>query len=263
MPNGVAGSGQRDIGETDGRRRRLMVARATIVCCGVGLASLTGAFARYFSSASVLTLNDSAERIGLYVAVSAGALLLAASALVFVRLRKAMRDAVHAHISACPGCAIVDLAALMLCVWLGYGFVTEASPALALAVLLAAGGLAAALGVHLAVTLDDRYGLLQAVAHGGRRERAATLSASARCGVPQRRATLFRVEWRADAMSLLPADDFTQRWTLSAASTRGRAGAGGTMRDRIRSHGGRRQSGRRHIGHARDRDRARVRGPAR
>jgi H+-translocating NAD(P) transhydrogenase subunit beta len=226
MPNEVAGSGQRGIGELSGRRQS-MVALATIGCSSVGFVSLAGAFARYFSSASILTAKDSGERIGLYVAVFAGALLLAASAIVFFRLRNAMRDAVHAHISACPGCAVVDFAALLLCIWLGYGFVTEASPVIGLAVLLAAGGLAAALGVHLAMTVDDRYGLLHAVA-GGRGQRSAhrsARSANARCGVPRRRETLFRVEWRADAMDMRPADDFTQRWTLTVASKRSRSGA--------------------------------------
>lgn len=243
MPNGVAGSGQRGIGELSGRRRQSMVALATIGCCGVGFVSLAGAFARYFSSASVLAPRDSGERIGLYVAVIAGALLVAASAIAFFRLRNAMRDAVHAHINACPGCAVVDFVALLLCIWLGYGFVTEASPAIGFAVLLSAGGLAAALGVHLAMTVDDRYGLLQAVA-GGRRQRSTHRPASARCGVPRRRETLVRVEWRADAMDMRPADDFTQRWTLTVASKRDRSSVYGTTRgikrDRTRRHYGQR-----------------------
>jgi NAD(P) transhydrogenase subunit beta len=261
MPNGVAGSGQRGIGELSSRRQS-MVALATIGCCGVGLVSLAGAFARYFSSASILTAKESGERIGLYVAVFAGALLLAASAIAFFRLRTMMRDAVHAHISACPGCAVVDFAALLLCVWLGYGFVTEASPAIGLAVLLAAGGLAAALGVHLAMTVDDRYGLLQAVA-SGRRLHASQGSTSARCGVPRRRdEMLFRVEWRADAMDMRPADDFTQRWTLTVASNRGRGHVNsitrGMTRDRVR-----RQHGQRHDSMTRGHARSYSRGLAR
>ncbi|CAB3746732.1 NAD(P)(+) transhydrogenase (Re/Si-specific) subunit beta [Paraburkholderia solisilvae] len=222
MPNVVAGSGQRGIDGAGGRRRQSLVALATIGCCGVGLFALAGAFTRYFSSASSLARN-STERIGLYVTVFSGALLLAASALAFLRLRNTMRDAVRAHVSACPGCAIVDLAALLLCVWLGYGFVTEASPVLGFSVLLASGGLAAALGVHLAATVDDRYGLLNVVANG-RRTRSSHRAASPRCGLPWRRATLFHVEWRADAMNLRPADDFTQRWTLTVASKHARAG---------------------------------------
>jgi NAD(P) transhydrogenase subunit beta len=216
-----------------GRRRQSLVALATIACCGVGLVSLAGAFARYFSSASVLAAKDSGERIALYVAVFAGALLLAASAFALFRMRKTMRDAVHAHVNTCPGCAIVDLTALLLCIWLGYGFVTEAAPALGLSVLLAAAGLAAALGAHLAITVDDRYGLLHA-ATNGRRGRSANRTASARCGLPRRRATLFRVEWRADAINMRPADDFTQRWTLSVASKRGRSGISGATRERGR-----------------------------
>jgi H+-translocating NAD(P) transhydrogenase subunit beta len=241
MPNGVASSGQRVIGEVSGRRRQSMVALATIGCCGVGVASLAGAFARYFSSTSVLAAKHSGERIGLYVAVFAGALLLAASVIAFFRLRNTMRDAVHAHISACPGCAVVDFAALLLCIWLGYGFVTEASPVIGLAVLLAAGGLAAALGVHLAMTVDDRYGLLHAVANG-RRQHSTHRSPSARCGVPRRRETLFHVEWRADAMDMRPTDDFTQRWTLTVASKRNRNGANSTgmTRHRAGRHGGQR-----------------------
>jgi H+-translocating NAD(P) transhydrogenase subunit beta len=257
MPNGVAGSGQRGIGELSGRRQT-MVALATIGCCGVGFASLAGAFARYFSSASILTAKDSGERIGLYVAVFAGALLLAASAIAFFRLRNTMRDAVHAHISACPGCAVVDFAALLLCIWLGYGFVTEASPTIGLAVLLAAGGLAAALGVHLAMTVDDRYGLLHAAA-SGRRQRSSPRSTSARCGVPRPRGeTLFRVEWRADVMDMRPADDFTQRWTLAVGSKRGRSGANSITRGMTRDRARRRQ-GQRHDcmrGHARAHNRS-------
>jgi NAD(P) transhydrogenase subunit beta len=217
-----------------------MVALATIGCCGVGLVSLAGAFARYFSSAAILTAKDSGERIGLYIAVFAGALLLAASAIAFFRLRNAMRDAVHAHISACPGCAVVDFVALLLCIWLGYGFVTEASPVIGLAVLLAAGGLAAALGVHLAMTVDDRYGLLHAAAHGRRRRTAR--SARARCSSARQRETLFRVEWRADVMQVQAADDFTQRWTLTVASKRRSGGMniGSLSRVRVRRHYGQR-----------------------
>ncbi|QYD71206.1 NAD(P)(+) transhydrogenase (Re/Si-specific) subunit beta [Paraburkholderia edwinii] len=260
MPNGVAGSGQRGIGELSSRRQS-MVALATIGCCGVGLVSLAGAFARYFSSASILTAKESGERIGLYVAVFAGALLLAASAIAFFRLRTMMRDAVHAHISACPGCAVVDFAALLLCIWLGYGFVTEASPAIGLAVLLAAGGLAAALGVHLAMTVDDRYGFLQAVASG--RRRSSQGSTSARCGVPRRRGEmLFRVEWCADAMDIRPADDFTQRWTLTVASNRGRGGVNSIARGMTRDHA-RRQHGQRHDSMLRGHARSHSRGLAR
>jgi proton-translocating NAD(P)+ transhydrogenase subunit beta len=239
MPHVVASSGQRGTGEMNGRRRQSVVALATIGCCGVGLVSLAGAFVRYFSSAQTLAATQSGERIGLYVAVFAGALLVAASALVLFRLRNTTRNAVHAHVSACPGCAVVDLAALLLCIWLGYGFVTEASPALGLSVLLAAAGLAAALGVHLAMTVDDRNGLLHAAANG-RRRRSARRASSARCGLPRRRALLFRVEWRADAMDIRPADDFTQRWTLSVAARHGRSRSICATRNRSRD-------GRRHV----------------
>ncbi|MFC0401545.1 NAD(P)(+) transhydrogenase (Re/Si-specific) subunit beta [Paraburkholderia rhizosphaerae] len=236
MPDGVAGSDQPDIGDVSGRRRQSLVALATIACCGVGLVSLAGAFVRYFSSPWTLTLKQSGERIELYVAVFAGALLVAASALAFFRLRNTMRAAVQTHVSACPGCALVDLFALLLCIWLGYGFVTEASPALGLSVLVAAAGLSAALGVHLAATVDDRYGLLVAAAHGRRWHPAHR----AHCGSTRRRAALFRVEWRADAMNRWPSDDFTQRWTLTVAPTRSRAARHCALRNR----GDRRQTGR-------------------
>ncbi|CAB3764909.1 NAD(P)(+) transhydrogenase (Re/Si-specific) subunit beta [Paraburkholderia humisilvae] len=238
MPNGVADSGQRGIGDEDVRRRQSLVALATIACCGVGLVSLAGAFVRYFSLPSTMASQQSGQRIGLYVAVFAGALLVAASALAFFRLRNTMRDAVRAHVSACPGCAIVDLTALLLCIWLGYGFVTEASPALGLSVLLAASGLSAALGVHLAATVDDRYGLLHAAA-SGRRWSSPNRATRASCGL-RRRATLFRVEWRADAMNMLPSDDFSQRWTLAVAATRDGAASHGAARHRgRRRHAGR------------------------
>lgn len=198
-----------------GGHRRKSVVFATIACSAVGLAALIGAFLRYFSAAT----SDSAERIGLYVAVFAGALLLAASALAFFRLRHAVRAAVRAHVAACPGCAVVDLVALLLCVWLGYGFVTDAEPMLGLAVLLAAGGLAAALGVHLAVTIDQRYGWfggpVWAVASGRR-------VSGVHCGLPQRRAQEIQFEWRDEAMRIRPGDDFTQRWSVSIAATHGR-----------------------------------------
>jgi NAD(P) transhydrogenase subunit beta len=257
MPNGMADSGQRDISEVSGRRQS-MVALATIGCCIVGLASLAGGFARYFSSTAIWTARDSGERIGLYIAVFAGALLLSASAIAFFRLRNTMRDAVHAHISACPGCAVVDFVALLLCVWLGYGFVTEASPAIGFAVLLAAGGLAAALGVHLAMTVDDRYGLLHAAAHGRRQHTAQ--AARTRCGSARWREALFRVEWRADVMDAQAADDFTQRWTLTVASKRrgGGMNIGSPSRVRVRRHCGQRVRSHMHANtHARNRSLAR------
>ncbi|GAB2901756.1 hypothetical protein GCM10027093_43360 [Paraburkholderia jirisanensis] len=211
-----------------GGRRRKYVVFATIACSAVGLAALIAAFVRYLSAAT----NGSAERIGLYLAVCAGALLLATSALAFFRLRHAVRAAVRAHVAACPGCALVDFVALLLCVWLGYGFVTDAAPMLGLAVLLAAGGLAAALGAHLTITIDQRYGWfggpVWATASGRR-------ISGVHCGMPQRHALQVQFEWRDDAMDIRPGDDFTQRWTVSVASTQSRQRSSRAVATRGRS----------------------------
>jgi H+-translocating NAD(P) transhydrogenase subunit beta len=211
-----------------GGRRRKYVVFATIACSAVGLAALIAAFVRFFSGAA----SDSAERMGMYVAVFAGALLLATSALAFFRLRHAVRAAVQAHVAACPGCAVVDLVALLLCGWLGYGFVTEAAPMLGLALLLAAGGLAAALGAHLAVTIDQRYGWFGGAAWAGA---SARRFSGVHCGVSQRHALQVQFAWRDDTKSPDPADDFTQRWTVSLASTHSRQRSSRIVASRARS----------------------------
>ncbi|HEY3596067.1 MAG TPA: NAD(P)(+) transhydrogenase (Re/Si-specific) subunit beta [Paraburkholderia sp.] len=176
-------------------KRRLLA----VLGSSAGLIAITGAFVRYFTTAA----QAGTDRIELYVAVFSGALLFAASAIALFRLCQAM----DTRAAACPGCAIVDMAALLLCAWLGYGFVTDDTQAFGFAALLATAGLAAALGVHLMMTVDDRYGRWFAVADGHR--------SNVRCGVAQRRVVQVHFEWRDDPMRLQPYDDFTQRWTLA------------------------------------------------
>ncbi len=151
---------------------------------GVGFVAIAGAFARYARSAA----QAAPERFAMYIGVFAGALLLAASAIAFFRLRGPM----NMRVAACPGCAVVDLTALLLCAWLGYGFVTDITQTFGLAALLATSGLAAALGAHLMMTVDDRFGLSFA---------AAGDEHHFHCRVVQARAVGVRFE--------------TQRWTVA------------------------------------------------
>ncbi|RKE39811.1 NAD(P) transhydrogenase beta subunit [Paraburkholderia sp. BL23I1N1] len=118
----------------------------------MGLAVMLGGFACYFSvmaqaSASV-TAQANVERVELYAAVFIGALVFATSAIAFFKLRGALDLSVAAR----PGHGIVNVSALLLCGWLGYGFVTEQAQPFGLAALLAMSVLAAALGTHLMVT---------------------------------------------------------------------------------------------------------------
>ncbi|MFT4069900.1 NAD(P)(+) transhydrogenase (Re/Si-specific) subunit beta [Paraburkholderia sp.] len=108
---------------------------------GMGLAVVSVGVARYLSAAA----RENTERIELYAAVFIGALIFATSSIAFCKLRGALqRDAV-----ARPGHHIVNLFALLLCVWLGYGFVTEQAQPFGLAALLAMSALASAMGAHL------------------------------------------------------------------------------------------------------------------
>lgn len=166
-----------------------------------GLAAMTGGFARYLC----VTSCKDFMRIGLYLAVFAGALIFAASTVSWLasRGRFAARLAVH------PGSGVVNLTALLLCVWMGYGFVTEHALAFGVAVLLAESVLAAALGAHLMVSGGAGFGRYRlAASFGGR--------SPVRCGVVPRRVVLAvpeGFEWPDEQMPALFDDDFAQSWS--------------------------------------------------
>jgi hypothetical protein len=105
------------------------------------------------------------------------------------------------------GDKLVDLLALALCIWLGYGFVTEPTQTPGVEALLAMSFLAAALGVHLMLTSHDHH------AH-----------APAHCGMASsRRGASLRVALEVDPLRAQPFDDFTQRWTWTASGHPSRA----------------------------------------
>ena len=175
---------------------------AAVLGTATGLAAMAGGFARYLCATSCENLM----RIVLYIAVFAGALIFAGSAVLWLALRGrfAARMAVH------PGGGVVNLTALLLSVWMGYGFVTEHAPTFGVAVLLAESLLAAALGAHLMVSGgvgSGRCGL-----DGGFGERSPV-----RCGVVQRRVALAVTdgfEWPDEQMPALLDDDFARKWSL-------------------------------------------------
>ncbi|HEX3637252.1 MAG TPA: NAD(P)(+) transhydrogenase (Re/Si-specific) subunit beta [Paraburkholderia sp.] len=124
------------------RRPRLVA----LLGSAAGLAVVLGGFARYLSAASQANL----ERIELYAAVFIGALVFATSAIAFCKMRGTLDLSRAAH----PGHGIVNVSALLLCGWLGYGFVTEQAQPFGLAALLAMSVLAAALGTHLMISRE-------------------------------------------------------------------------------------------------------------
>ena len=119
------------------RRPRLVA----LLGSGMGLAVMVGGFACYLSAAA----QANVERIELCAAVFIGALVFATSAIAFCKLRGVLDLSKVAR----PGHGIVNVSALLLCGWLGYGFVTEQAQPFGLAALLAMSVLAAALGTHL------------------------------------------------------------------------------------------------------------------
>ncbi|MGF7130073.1 hypothetical protein P3T40_001548 [Paraburkholderia sp. EB58] len=168
---------------------------------GVGMAAMLGGFARYLSSTSC----GEWACIEVYVAVFIGALLFAVSATAWCISRGWLiaQGVVH------PGTGVVNLTAILLCVWMGYGFVTEHAQPFGLAVLLALSLLATALGAHLMInagTARGRYAFA-----GGLGQRSMV-----RCGVVQRRGVLNVLEgfeWPDDHMPALFDDDFAQSWS--------------------------------------------------
>ncbi|MGF6771626.1 hypothetical protein P3T18_004113 [Paraburkholderia sp. GAS199] len=116
----------------------------------VGLTAMGGGLASYLLSATAFANLARAE---LYAAVSGGALVFATSLVALCKLR-GLFDVVGAREAARPGHDGVNLLALSLCAWLGFGFITGQAQPSGLAALLAASVLSAALGVH--VMLVDR-----------------------------------------------------------------------------------------------------------
>jgi NAD(P) transhydrogenase subunit beta len=125
---------------------------------GLGFAVVSVGVARYLSTALSTAARANIERIELYAVVFIGALIFATSSIAFCKLRGTLRlDAV-----ARPGHHIVNLFAMLLCGWLGYGFVTEQAQPVGLAALLAMSALAAAMGAHLMVSRGYSGGLAHA-----------------------------------------------------------------------------------------------------
>ncbi|MFL9981711.1 NAD(P)(+) transhydrogenase (Re/Si-specific) subunit beta [Paraburkholderia sediminicola] len=156
------------------RRPRLVA----LLGSGMGLAVMVGGFACYLSAAA----QANVERIELCAAVFIGALVFATSAIAFCKLRGVL----DLRPVARPGHGIVNVSALLLCGWLGYGFVTEQAQPFGLAALFAMSMLAVALGTHLMTSREysnDRDSHCHAFA--GRCDGFAL----------ERRGLLARIEW--------------------------------------------------------------------
>jgi H+-translocating NAD(P) transhydrogenase subunit beta len=121
------------------RRPRLVA----LLGCVTGLAVMAGGFACYL----LVAVRENVWRFELYAAVFIGALVFATSAIAFCELHGTL----HPCTAARPGHGIVNVSALLLCGWLGYGFVTEHAQPFGLAALLAMSALAVALGTHLMI----------------------------------------------------------------------------------------------------------------
>jgi hypothetical protein len=140
------------------------------------------------------------QRLELYVFVFAGTLLFAVSAIGLLKRRG--KQVLQSVRKGATGDKLVDLLALALCIWLGYGFVTEPTQTPGVEALLAVSFLAAALGVHLMLTSHDEH-------HG---------HTPAHCGIASsRRGASLRVELDVDPLRAQPFDDFTQRWTWTTS----------------------------------------------
>ncbi|NPT55921.1 NAD(P)(+) transhydrogenase (Re/Si-specific) subunit beta [Paraburkholderia elongata] len=162
------------------RRPRLVA----LLGSAMGLAVMLGGFACYLSAKA----QANVERIELYAAVFIGALVFATSAIAFCTLRGTLDLSAAAR----PGHGIVNVSALLLCGWLGYGFVTEQAQPLGLAALLAMSVLAAALGTHLmtnrAYPNNPGAHVLAGCCHARRHTRCYTLKL-------KRQRLLARIEW--------------------------------------------------------------------
>lgn len=105
------------------------------------------------------------ERFELDSAVFIGALVFASSAIALCKLRGVLPLKEIAR----PGYRIVNLIAILLCGWLGYGFVTEQAQPFGLAALLATAALACAIGVHMTTSREYSGGCALATLATGRR----------------------------------------------------------------------------------------------
>ncbi|CAH2901423.1 MAG: NAD(P) transhydrogenase subunit beta (EC [uncultured Paraburkholderia sp.] len=130
------------------RRRNLarQPALVALVASGMGLAIVVVGVARHLSPPSSLPSSIEAvfERVELCMAVFAGALIFATSAIAFCKFRGVL----PLRVAARRGHDVVNVAAFLLCGWLGYGFATEAVQPFGLAALLAISALASSIGVH-------------------------------------------------------------------------------------------------------------------
>ncbi|MFM0206012.1 NAD(P)(+) transhydrogenase (Re/Si-specific) subunit beta [Paraburkholderia sediminicola] len=147
----------------------------------VGLAVMAGGFVRYLSAA----VQADVERIELYAAVFIGALVFATSAIAFCKLRGTLDLSAAAR----PGHGVVNVSALLLCAWLGYGFVTEHAQPLGLAALLATSALAVALGMHL--TINREYA-------NDRDSHTHAFAGHCQGFALERHGLLARIEWHGD-----------------------------------------------------------------
>lgn len=168
----------------------------------MGCAAMCTGFARFLAS----TVYADLDRVELYVAVFIGALIFAASAVAWFRLRGVLdvRAAVH------PGAGIVNLTAFVFCIWLGYGFVTEHAQRFDVAVLLAMSSLAAALGVHVTMNTAGKRPLARCAGARGQRPQR-------RCDVLRNCALDQGFEWPDEQLQALLDDDFAQTWSLAEA----------------------------------------------
>lgn len=163
------------------RRRNLTrrPALAALLASGMGLSVVSVGVARYLSPGNQANLAIP-ERIELYAAVFAGALIFAASAIAFCKLRGLL----PLRVTARRGHDIVNAVALLLCGWLGYGFVTEAAQPFGLTALLGMSALASSIGVH--VMMSREYS----------KKHAKTHAYGARADMP--------MKWREDAEEVSP-----------------------------------------------------------
>ncbi len=184
-------------------RRRDLTRRPRLVALlggAMGCAAMCTGFARFLAS----TAYANVERVELYVAVFIGALIFAASAVAWFRLRGVLDIRAAAH----PGAGVVNLTAFVLCIWLGYGFVTEHAQRFDVAVLLAMSLLAAALGTHVTMSVaGKRPGARCAGTQGQRSKR--------RCGLLPGYVLQEGFECPDEQLQALLDDDFAQSWSLA------------------------------------------------
>lgn len=142
----LAAVARRRFGQRSTRRAHL----AAMLGSSTGFAFMSGGLVLYLFSSG----RADAERVELYGAVFLGALIFAISAIALCKLRGAL----SLKPAARPGHGIVNLIAVLLCAWLGYGFVTEQAQPFGFAALLATGALACAIGVHLMTSREYSAG---------------------------------------------------------------------------------------------------------